>query len=116
MSDNKEKLIAYLNKNLSYAEADLKKIEDVETEITVLREKLTKLEIEIKLLGDKDGILADIAEIKGFIADLEKEDVVEDEIVEDEVAEENHVEECAQEEIVEPVKEESNNINFHGFN
>ena len=116
MSDNKEKLIAYLNKNLSYAEADLKKIEDVETEIAVLREKLTKLEIEIKLLGDKDGILADIAEIKGFITDLEKEDAVEDEIIEDEVAEEDYTEECAQEEIMEPVIEESNNINFNGLN
>lgn len=116
MSDNKEKLIAYLRKNLSYAEADLKKIEDVETEIAVLREKLTKLEIEIKLLGDKDGILADVAEIKGFIDELEKEDVVEEEIVEEEAQLEDCAEECAQEETAEPIKEENNTINFHGFN
>ena len=101
MDERKEKLVAYLSKNLQIAELTVAEFEKVKNEIADLKEKLEKKEAELLDLGDIDIAIANVDEIRGFIEDLTKpEELPEDNVNEAEIddnqetEQEESVEEC----------------------
>ena len=84
MDERKEKLIAYLSKNLQIAEAVVGEFTTLRKEIDELEDLIAKKKAEFAALGDPSTAIANVDEIRGFIEDLTKpEELPEDETEED---------------------------------
>ena len=79
MDERKEKLIAYLSKNLQIAETTVAEFDKIKEEIQKLEDELSKKKVELEELGDLETAIANVDEIRGFIEDLTKpEEIPED--------------------------------------
>ena len=72
MDERKEKLIAYLKKNLRIAELTVEEFGKIQEEIAELESKLLEKKKNLSDLGDIDTAIANVDEIRGFIDDLTK--------------------------------------------
>lgn len=83
MDEKKEKLVAYLNKNLQIAEDAVSEFKSLEAEINELEETLLKKKEDLAALGDLSLAIANVDEIRGFIEDLTKPEEIPENIVEE---------------------------------
>ena len=72
MDERKEKLVAYLSKNLQIAESVVLEFSNLNKEIEDLEALLSKKKAELVELGDYETAIANVDEIRGFIEDLTK--------------------------------------------
>ena len=83
MDEKKEKLVAYLNKNLQIAEAAVSEFKSLEAEINELEATILKKKEDLAELGDLSLAIANVDEIRGFIEDLTKPEEIPENSVEE---------------------------------
>ena len=99
MEDKKEKLVAYLTKNLRLAEEVVDDFDRIGKDIKELEEALEQKKLELEALGDFETAKANVDEIRGFIEDLTKPEDVPEEVCDEEICESCIIETGEEEEV-----------------